>query len=143
MADNAVNETSQCRIEPAKKEPDMIDASQLHGHAVFADFIASDDELSVYKSFNRLSARNLLYLQSELLELEALLAEFDERDSTEGDYDTLLSTKCWETFAARAEENPREKEKMEIIRRIRSLTKEYCRSHPFRDGYTMLMPIGL
>jgi hypothetical protein len=104
----------------------MADTAQLFGHAAFADFIASDDELSVYKSFNCLSARNILYLQSELLELNALLVEFDERDSNEGDYDTLLSTKCWETFAARAEENARDKEKMEIIRKIRVLMKEYC-----------------
>lgn len=105
----------------------MSDTFQLYGHAAFADFIASDDELSLYKSFNRLGARNILYLQSELLELEAQLNEFDEQDAIEGDYDVLLSTKCWETFAARAQEHSREKERMEVIRKIRDLTKEYCR----------------
>jgi len=99
----------------------------FHAYPSFADFIASDPELSVFKRFNRLSSRNLLYLQSELLDLQAQLQDFDEEDYNGKDGEVLLSAKCWETFAARAEEPqyPREKERMETIHKIRISMKEY------------------
>ncbi|KAK7448555.1 hypothetical protein Landi51_06231 [Colletotrichum acutatum] len=50
-------------------------------HAAFADFIASDPELPVFRSFQALSARNLLHLQSKMLEIEAELQNFDEDDA--------------------------------------------------------------
>lgn len=41
--------------------------------------------------------------------------------------DMLLSTTCWETFCARSTEFPRESERMEVIGRIKTATKEYCK----------------
>ena len=99
--------------------------SAFESYSSFADFIASDPELSVYRRFDRLSARNLLYLQSELLELQAKLAGLDEEDYGEKNGDVILSAKCWEIFASRAEEHAREGERMETIRKIRALLKEY------------------
>ncbi|KAH7410584.1 hypothetical protein BKA64DRAFT_357892 [Cadophora sp. MPI-SDFR-AT-0126] len=94
-------------------------------YATFSDFIASDTELSLYRNFNTLSSRNLLYLQSCLIELENRLKEFDQEDSDQLDNDVLLSAKCWETFSARAKEHPREAERMEIILDIKVKMKEY------------------
>lgn len=98
---------------------------RFEAYPSFADFIASDPELSVYRRFDGLSSRNLLYLQSELLDLQTQLADFDEEDLNEKNGDVILSAKCWETFATRAEEHPRENERMETIRRIRVVMKEY------------------
>ncbi|RSL82724.1 hypothetical protein CDV31_016906 [Fusarium ambrosium] len=99
--------------------------SPFSGYATFSSFAASDPELSIFRGFQKLGSRNLLYLQSELLELENQLREFDQDDAQKADLDIMLSSKCWEVFSARAQEQPREAERMEVIRRIRELTKEY------------------
>ncbi|EEU48239.1 uncharacterized protein NECHADRAFT_75615 [Fusarium vanettenii 77-13-4] len=99
--------------------------SPFSGYATFASFLASDPELSIFRGFQQLSSRNLLYLQSELLELENQLKEFDQDDAQKADLDVMLLSKCWEVFSARAQEQPREAERMEVISRIRTLTKEY------------------
>ena len=91
----------------------------------FAEFLGSDPELSVYRRFDRLSSRNLLYLQSELLELQAHLEEFDQEDYKDKSGDIILSARCWGKFAQRSEEYPRENERMVIIRKIRVVMKEY------------------
>jgi hypothetical protein len=96
------------------------------GYATFSSFVASDPELSIFRGFQQLGSRNLLYLQSELLELENQLREFDQDDAQKADLDVMLSSKCWEVCSARAQEQPREAERMEVICRIRKLTKEYC-----------------
>ena len=98
---------------------------QFSSYATFSQFIASDTELSLYRNFQTLSSRNLLYLQSCLIELENRLKEFDEDDSDHLNNDILLSAKCWETFSARAKEHSREGERMEIILQIQVKLKEY------------------
>lgn len=98
------------------------------GHASFARFISSDPELSVYRRFNHISARNILYLQSEISDLEERLREFDAEDYREerlANTDHIQRTRCWRTFSARVRSPGREKEKMELILRIRVLVKEY------------------
>ena len=54
----------------------------VKGYPSLAAFIASDSDKStaIYRRFDRLSARNLLYLQSELVELEAQQDALDEED---------------------------------------------------------------
>lgn len=100
---------------------------KFSGHEGVSRFLSSDDELSVFRSFRVLGSRNLLYLQSELLELEKQLGELDDQDVQEMDMDILLSTTCWETFSSRAKEFPREAERMVLINRIKEKTKEYCK----------------
>lgn len=105
-----------------------MNSNQPIGYASFAHFISSDPDLAVYRRFNHIVARNLLYLQSELADLERRLREFDAEDYREeklGNMDHILSTRCWSTFSARAQSPSREKEKMELILRIRALVKEY------------------
>ncbi|KAI2768045.1 hypothetical protein F4815DRAFT_498336 [Daldinia loculata] len=75
------------------------------GYATFSDFIATDPELSIYRTFLALNSRNLLYRKSELIALERKFREFDECDNKESNLDILLSTRCWETFATRAAAN--------------------------------------
>ncbi|KAL8895292.1 MAG: hypothetical protein Q9207_008228 [Kuettlingeria erythrocarpa] len=55
-------------------------ASRLIGFPSFADFIAVDADAVIYRKHERLSARNLLYLHSELHELEGTLEELDAED---------------------------------------------------------------
>lgn len=57
-------------------------AKHTSGYAALARFIASDHDKStaVYRRFDRLAARNLLYLQGQLNNLEQRLDELDAQD---------------------------------------------------------------
>ncbi|KAF4781082.1 hypothetical protein HER10_EVM0006958 [Colletotrichum scovillei] len=95
-------------------------------HAAFADFLASDPELSVFRSFQALSARNLLHLQSKMLDIEAELQKSDDDDATNVDDASRLATKCWEVFALRAQEkDSKEAKKMALVNRLQQTIKEY------------------
>lgn len=95
-------------------------------HAAFAEFIASDPELSVFRSFQALSARNLLHLQSRMLEIEAELQKSDNDDAASGSEASRLATRCWEVFASRAQEkDSREAKKMDLVNRLQDTIKEY------------------
>jgi hypothetical protein len=93
-----------------------------------AAFIASDRDGStaIYRRFDRLAARNLLYLQSELVELEAEQDAFDAEDLY-GPMETKESARNWAIFAKRAIEpaNEKEKNRMELAMKIRKKIKEY------------------
>ncbi|CAJ2501975.1 Uu.00g048280.m01.CDS01 [Anthostomella pinea] len=102
-------------------------SSKYSGYATFSEFIASDPELSIYRSFVALSSRSLLYQQSELLLLEHKLKELDDADTkSSADLDVLLSAKCWETFAAKAAAGkPHELKRMETIKELQTKLKDY------------------
>lgn len=97
----------------------------FHAYHTFANFIATDAELSIFRRFDRVNTRRLLYLQSEVTALEAQLAIYDEEDIKNGTMDVMLSAKCWETLSARAAEYPREAERLKLIRMIQNVTKQY------------------
>ncbi|KAH0551488.1 hypothetical protein GP486_007298 [Trichoglossum hirsutum] len=89
-----------------------------------AAFIASDPELAVYRRFDRLATRNLLYLQSELLHLESKLDGFDEEDRKRDVGDDLrASARVWEVLARKGNEHDRER--MELVLRSRQVLDEY------------------
>ena len=118
------------RLPPSSKPDPELVAPHLSGYSSFSALIATDPDLQIYRRFNKLSARNILYLQSEILEAERRLEEFDEVDMKDslgpGGLDVMLSTRCWEAFARKAKAgNERERERMELIKQIRELVKEY------------------
>ncbi|KAI9834099.1 MAG: hypothetical protein M1819_003384 [Sarea resinae] len=112
----------------SKESPDK---AYLKGHPSLSAFLASDPDLQVYRRFDRLAARNLLYLQSEILELEAALDECDARDCDDvvrhRNLDVMQAAQCWEAFArkARSGDSARDAERMELVLRLRPLLKEY------------------
>ena len=55
--------------------------ARLDGYPPFAQFIATDGDAAIYRRYKQLSARNLLYLQSELFELEEKLQQLDREDA--------------------------------------------------------------
>ncbi|KAL5315874.1 hypothetical protein ACEPPN_016748 [Leptodophora sp. 'Broadleaf-Isolate-01'] len=104
------------------------------GFADFSEYIASDYSLSIYRKFGVLGARNLLYLQTELHELEAILRGFDEEDKIELAETTdkekqryiECGVKTWEDLREQAEGgDERQAEKLAVIHKIRVLMKEY------------------
>lgn len=57
----------------------------VKGFGSLADFIASDGDhgTSIYRRFDKLAARDLLYYQSELAELQRIQDEYDVQDAKE------------------------------------------------------------
>jgi Skp family chaperone for outer membrane proteins len=105
---------------------------RLLGYPSLAEFIASDHDHStvVFRRFDRLSARNLLYLQSELTELEAKLDKLDEADLL-GSLETKQNARNWESLKAQAQSQSqhtgasKELERVELVLEIRAKMKEY------------------
>lgn len=50
------------------------------GYASLAEFIASDKTFCIFRRFDALAIRNLLYMQDELCEIEQQLGELDNAD---------------------------------------------------------------
>ena len=57
----------------------MVEGTRRIGYAAIAACMSSDADLSIYRRFGELNSCNLLYLQSELMELETSLHELDAR----------------------------------------------------------------
>ena len=102
----------------------------VKGYPSLAAFIASDRDksTSIYRRFDRLSARNLLYLQSELIELEAQQDQLDAED-LRGSIENKKSARSWQSLQQRANtiDNVREKERLRVVKEIREKIKEYSR----------------
>jgi hypothetical protein len=99
--------------------------------------IASDPDKTtvLFRRFDGLSARNLLYLEAELAELEAQQGTFDDQDLVAADGTTVESHTNWNKFERHAKEtntdgtfkHPRQAAKMELVLNIREKLKEYRR----------------
>jgi hypothetical protein len=84
-----------------------------------------DNESFIYRKFDKLSARNLLNLQSELIDLESKLEKFDDESRKCNDQVLKQSTRKWETFVKNATEREQEGKRMELNKGIRAKLREY------------------
>ncbi|KAF2494499.1 hypothetical protein BU16DRAFT_41192 [Lophium mytilinum] len=113
--------------------PETIKPKQhLQGFPSLSALLASDHDLQVFRRFDRLASRNLLYLQAEILDLETRLDELDAADlevanAEESEWmEVKLTARCWESFAEKAENGEeREVEKMKLVKLIRERMAEY------------------
>lgn len=78
-----------------------------------------DKTAQIYKRFDWLSARNLLYLEGELAELEEKLHSYDEQDRGQP------QARNWERFKESGQSQP---ERMVLLRKIRETMFEYSKS---------------
>ncbi|KAI0508641.1 hypothetical protein F5B22DRAFT_619782 [Xylaria bambusicola] len=117
----------------------------VSGFGSFSDFIASDEDKStaVYNQFSRLAARDLVYYQSELAELQALQDQYDIEDAKDVedlqklDLGSIIRahTRDWVTFkhSAWGQSRPnthlvpdeRWKKRMDLAMEIRATLKDY------------------
>jgi hypothetical protein len=99
----------------------------LPGYPSLANFIASDRDRTtlIYKRFDELAARNLLYLQSELAELQAKQHAFDQDDLAA----ELATKQCARNFSdfkkAQEANEPKQQERWELMKQIRDTLKDY------------------
>jgi ABC-type phosphate transport system auxiliary subunit len=71
------------------EEKDIGETLAPDGYPSLAKFIAKhrDHSTAIYLHCDDLSARNILYLQSELAELRALQLKYDREDAEPGEID--------------------------------------------------------
>lgn len=85
-----------------------------------------DYETFIFRRFDRISARNLLHLESKLAYLEWKLDKADEQAALSPDNETLRSIQVWEAFEENAKQPGRpEHSRMRIAEEIRETLKEY------------------
>ena len=103
------------------------------GVGELADIIANDADssLALYKRFDKLGARDLLYYQSELSELLAQQETYDREDAKDystvgGPYkDIKLDAQDWPTLRESATRDDRWKARMELAATIRKTLKDH------------------
>lgn len=73
------------------------------GYPSLAKWIAQDpdSETFIFRRFNKLSARNILHLQSQLIELEARQERLDEELRQDTNLEARQSLRRWERFIQR------------------------------------------
>jgi hypothetical protein len=104
------------------------------GYAQWASWLASDPdgETLVFRKFNELAAINLLYLQSELLEVEGRLSELNEASLRSTDMSLLRATREYETLLQQCQPpDAREdaRERLDLIKDLRLKMKEYRKDY--------------
>jgi hypothetical protein len=99
------------------------------GFPSLADFIASDPDKTtlIFKRFDRLAARNLLHLQSELARLQDALDLMDENSrKEEGDVvKTKEYLRNWDKFRVAAESSSQEKDRLDLSKTIQNTLQDY------------------
>ena len=99
------------------------------GFPSLAAFIASDKGKTthIYRRFERLGARNLLYIQDELAELENRLDEFDREDARQPreEKKSLRNYSLLMDRVAEEDSDEREYQRLKLILKIRERMKEY------------------
>jgi hypothetical protein len=65
----------------------------VRGYPAVAEFISSDKVFNIFRRFDSLAARNLLYMQDELCELEENLENLEQAD-TYSNSATALQNLC-------------------------------------------------
>jgi hypothetical protein len=114
----------------------------LSGLPSLAAFIASDRHRStlIYKRFDELAARNLLYLQSELAELQAQQCAFDQEDLTAD----LATKQCSRNYSALtkavADGNTKQKQRWDLMLQIRQTMKDYREALIFESTLATMLP---
>ena len=101
-----------------------VSTRQLEGYPTFAEFISKDKDAAIYRKFENLSARNLLYLQSELHDLERQLHEIDREDAKNiDDENAQQAARLWTHFAN--DSNDQALARRKLHDRIKSKIREY------------------
>ncbi|KAH7485988.1 hypothetical protein FOMA001_g5012 [Fusarium oxysporum f. sp. matthiolae] len=101
------------------------------GFAALSSLMVSDgdQELLIFRRFDDISTRNLLYLQCELLSIEDRLKKWDRNVLKSRNTKLEEVAYRWEEMVKQAKEGKDEaKEMMELVYQLRSKIKEYRKS---------------
>lgn len=105
------------------------------GFAAVAEWIAldPDNEPFIFRKFDRLAARNLLYMQAQIMMLEQELEKLDQHVSQSNDMSLKDAARRWEQLVKQnAEGQKHAQRQMKLVVEIKQTLKEYCeRSIPW------------
>ena len=108
-------------------ESGLASASQpvrLEGYPSFASWITEDRDAAIYRRYEKLSARNLLYQQNELLHLEEQLHKLDLEDTKDvNNGEAQRAARFWKHYSDGG--NASARRHVELQQKIRLKLKEY------------------
>ncbi|KAK3297131.1 uncharacterized protein B0H64DRAFT_391417 [Chaetomium fimeti] len=112
-------------------------STYVDGFPSLAAFMASDRDKTtkIFKRFDRLAARNLLCLQSELVEIESQLDQFDRDD--QGNREMMQTLRNWGAYKTRCANEPK---RMQLMARLRSTMREYREALVFESTLARIQP---
>jgi hypothetical protein len=96
-------------------------SAHYKGYPSVAAHLASSSELAVFRKFSNLNMRNLLYMQTELIMLEAELAELDQEDAA--DTNRAVTLQSWEAILRGSSE--KDVMRKEVALTMRTKLREY------------------
>jgi hypothetical protein len=112
------------------RSPELGSRIVRDGYPGLATWIARDPdyETFVFRRFDRLSARNLLNMQSQLVLIEGRLNELDEESRADRD----VGLRRWERFVENVKDgqSPRDEERKGLNDELQRLMKEYRENIP-------------
>ena len=106
-----------------------FDVSPVDGFSSVARCFAADadNETLIFRKFDELSIHNLLYLQCEMMDLEARLQDLDRGAAKDPSLSGMF--RWWEALVQEAAKSqgcrPEVKQRMDLIYNLRRVTKEY------------------
>jgi hypothetical protein len=99
--------------------PPPVPFAQLPpGYPKLSELVCKDKTLSIFRKFRSLSTRNLLYLQSEILDLESQLQQEDKKLSLT----TPEDLNPWQAFSGSSE-------RTKLVSAIRHKLNDYCKTY--------------
>jgi hypothetical protein len=103
----------------------MTQLPPMNGYSKLASLMGAHPALASFRRFSTLNAKNLLYLQAELVHLENKLRKCVEADNASGHVDRVLYERDWQSLFESSTTPGGNSEQWETVMRIRSVLKEY------------------
>jgi hypothetical protein len=100
-----------------------LTVGRLKGYPTYSAFIARDQDAAIYRKYENLSARNLLYLSSEIHGLEGQLKALDEADFKSSCFLAQGAARKWEHYSTSKEPGIQAHHNLQA--RIKVKLKEY------------------
>jgi hypothetical protein len=101
------------------------------GFAAVSEWIAldPDNETFIFRKFDRLAARNLLYLQARITMLEKKLEELDKQVTESKNMAVKDAARTWEQLVKQDSEGEEHARRhMKLVAEMKEALKEYCAS---------------
>lgn len=100
-------------------------AERENGYPKLATLMGHSPEVAIFRRFNTLNARNLLYLQAELVDLETRLEEASRADAESSNLDRRRHDRHWPSLSESVTTPDGNSTQWTLALQIREKLKEY------------------
>jgi hypothetical protein len=107
-------------------------AEMTGGYNILAHLMGAYPELSIFRRFGALNARNILYLQAELTDLETKLLQAEKADLESGHVNRKIYSRDWRTLSESVDVADGDSTQWKIFLRMREKLHEYSKSRQCR-----------